>query len=133
MATTLGRRRARAACVAAVLAVLTPGTAAAGGPSAETSGGASVAASARTATAPPADDGDNVFFPDEQNLDDCIGLLPRPGCGSDARGGWRQYLTMGVLALGLAFIGWRISKGVRARDRVVNDAAGAGSRDGGGS
>lgn len=63
---------------------------------------------------------DNDFMPQEQNLSDCLGSLPRPGCGSDARGGWRQYLTMGVLSAGLAFVGWRIARGVRARDAVVN-------------
>lgn len=63
---------------------------------------------------------DNDFMPEEQNLSDCLGSLQRPGCGSDARGGWRQYLTMAVLAAGLAFVGWRISRGVRARDAVVN-------------
>ena len=63
---------------------------------------------------------DNDFMPQEANLSDCLGSLPRPGCGSDARGGWRQYLTMGVLSAGLAFVGWRIARGVRARDAVVN-------------
>ena len=63
---------------------------------------------------------DNDFMPQEQNLSDCLGSLPRPGCGNDARGGWRQYLTMGVLSAGLAFVGWRIARGVRARDAVVN-------------
>lgn len=63
---------------------------------------------------------ENDFMPQEANLSDCLGSLPRPGCGSDARGGWRQYLTMGVLTAGLAFVGWRIARGVRARDAVVN-------------
>ena len=63
---------------------------------------------------------DNAFIPDDQDLGDCVGTLQRPGCGSDARGGWRQYLTMGVLVAGLAFVGWRISIGIRARDAVVN-------------
>ncbi|MFM7045191.1 MAG: hypothetical protein ACKOYG_06520 [Ilumatobacteraceae bacterium] len=124
MAAISVRHLARAACAAAAVAVLAAGTAAAA--STAPSPATGTAAAVRMAPAAPVDDGENVFIPDEQNLDDCIGLLPRPGCGSEARGGWRQYLTMGVLALGLAFIGWRISKGGRARDRVVNDTAATG-------
>lgn len=109
-------------CAAAAAVLLTlAGCADHAGPTASAAGATSDTAAD--------DSGDNVFMPDEQNLDDCVGLLPRPGCGSDARGGWRQYLTMGVLGLGLAFIGWRISRGVRARDRMVNDATGAGRTD----
>lgn len=65
----------------------------------------------------------NDFIPEDQNLSACIGAVQRPECGSDAKGGWRQYLTMGVLVAGLAFIAWRISKGVRARDAVMNASA----------
>ena len=54
------------------------------------------------------------FFPDEQNLSDCLGLVERPGCGSEARGGWRQTLVFGVLVIGLALIFWRISRGIKA-------------------
>lgn len=67
---------------------------------------------------------ENVFLPEEQNISDCIGLVDKPDCGSKAKGGWRQYLVLAVLAGGLAFIGWRIAKGVKARDAVVNDVAG---------
>lgn len=61
----------------------------------------------------------NPFLP-ERDLGDCIGTVQRPGCGSDARGGWRQYLVMLVLVAGVAFIGWRIARGVRARDRALD-------------
>ncbi len=63
---------------------------------------------------------ENVFLPEGENLSDCIGAVERPNCGSSAKGGWRQYTVMGVLVAGLAFVGWRISLGVRARDAVVN-------------
>ena len=33
---------------------------------------------------------------------------PQPGCGSKARGGWRQWLTFVIGALAIAFVGWRI-------------------------
>jgi hypothetical protein len=54
------------------------------------------------------------FFPDQQNLSDCLGLVERPGCGSEARGGWRQTLVFAVLVIGLALIFWRISRGIKA-------------------
>jgi len=66
--------------------------------------------------------GENVFLP-EGNLSDCVGTVERPNCGSDAKGGRGTYLTLGVLVLGLAFIFWRISIGIRKRDAVVNSPA----------
>jgi hypothetical protein len=39
--------------------------------------------------------------------------VPKPGCGSEARGGWHQGLVMIALVLALAFVGWRIVVGVR--------------------
>ena len=36
-----------------------------------------------------------------------------------------QYLVLGVLLLGLTFIGWRIRKGVKERDAVVNAVSAA--------
>jgi hypothetical protein len=77
------------------------------------------------ATTTNADIGDNDFLPEDENLSSCIGTLQRPDCGSKSKGGWRMYLTFAVLMSGMAFIGWRITKGVRARDRVVNAPANA--------
>ena len=59
----------------------------------------------------------NPFYPEERSLGDCLSSLPKPGCGSSARGGWRQTVVLGVILSGLAFIGWRIvrqSRKVRA-------------------
>jgi hypothetical protein len=53
------------------------------------------------------------FYPEDNNLSDCVGLVERPGCGSEERGGWRQAAVFVVLAAGLALIIWRISVGVR--------------------
>lgn len=50
----------------------------------------------------------NPFFPEERSLGDCLSSLPKPGCGSSARGGWRQTAVLGVILSGLGFIGWRI-------------------------
>jgi hypothetical protein len=56
---------------------------------------------------------DNEFIPENANLGDCISALPRPDCGSEARGGWRQALVLTVVVGGLAVIGWRLVVGVR--------------------
>jgi hypothetical protein len=84
------------------------------------------AASASTTTVAAATDGtstdgvaDNPFLP-EGNLSDCVGALERPNCGSEARGTKGTYMVFAVLILGLAFIFWRIAKGVKARDAAVN-------------
>jgi len=68
---------------------------------------------------------DNDFLPEGEQLSACVGAVERPNCGSSAKGGWRQYLVLGVLLLGLTFIGWRIRKGVKARDAVVNSVSAA--------
>jgi hypothetical protein len=54
------------------------------------------------------------FYPEDNNLSDCLGLVERPGCGSKARGGWRQSVVFAVLVVGLGLIVWRISVGVRS-------------------
>lgn len=57
------------------------------------------------------------FIPEETNLSDCVGLVEKPGCGSEARGGWGQTAVFVALAAGLGIIIWRISVGVRANRR----------------
>lgn len=68
-----------------------------------------------TVPAPP--DTINDFLPEDQNLGTCIGSLERPGCNTSNKSDFRTYLTLGVLTLALAFIGWRITIGVKQRDR----------------
>ena len=107
--------------VASLCAALAAGTALAAG-----CGGENPYQAARNATTTVASEdatsgyANNDFIPENQNLSDCIGALERPNCGSDAKGGWRQYLVLGVLGAGIAFIGWRIAVGIKARDAVVN-------------
>ncbi|MEY2959934.1 MAG: hypothetical protein RLZZ01_2502 [Actinomycetota bacterium] len=50
----------------------------------------------------------NQFYPEERPLSDCLSSLPKPNCGSDARGGWRQLAVLGAILGGLGFIAWRI-------------------------
>ncbi|BAN03840.1 hypothetical protein YM304_35260 [Ilumatobacter coccineus YM16-304] len=54
------------------------------------------------------------FIPDQTNLSDCVGLVEKPGCGSEARGGAGQTAVFIALVLGLGLVIWRISVGVRA-------------------
>jgi hypothetical protein len=61
---------------------------------------------------------DNEFLPENADLDECISALPRPECGSKARGGWRQTLIFGILVVVLAIGGWRLVTVLRRRDRA---------------
>ncbi|WP_040496491.1 hypothetical protein [Ilumatobacter nonamiensis] len=57
------------------------------------------------------------FYPEENSLSDCLGLVERPGCGSEERGGWGQTAVFTLLVVGLGIIFWRISVGVRRNRR----------------
>ena len=59
----------------------------------------------------------------------CVGLYPKPGCGtkpvlSGDRGGNMQIAVFGILIAGMAFIGFRIARSVISRDRERDNAAG---------
>lgn len=59
------------------------------------------------------------------NLEQCIGLLQKPGCGTEPvlsgdRGGVMQIATFGVLLAALAVIAVRIARSVASRDRSTN-------------
>ncbi len=62
---------------------------------------------------------DNPFLP-AGNLSNCVGTNEGPNCGSPEKGTKGTYLTFAVLIAGLGFIFWRVSVGVRARDKVMN-------------
>lgn len=55
----------------------------------------------------------NEFLPQDRNLGDCLGAVERPGCGSEARGGWRQTLVFVAIVGGLGVIAWRVVAGAR--------------------
>lgn len=63
----------------------------------------------------------NEFLPDDRGLGECISSVPRPGCGSDARGGWHQTLVFAVVVAGLGLIAWRIVSGARKARRRGSD------------
>lgn len=72
-------------------------------------------------TEPPADTV-NPFFPDQQNVTDCIGLVERPGCGSESRGGWHQYLVAIAVGVGLLLVFGRVGWGVwQSQQRYKED------------
>lgn len=68
---------------------------------------------------------DSTFVYDlEKEPSDCIGFLPKPGCGKKPqqagdRGGSLQYLTFGLIILGLGTIGTVITRNVIRRDRAI--------------
>ena len=64
-----------------------------------------------------------------RNVSDCIGLYPKPGCGSEPvlsgdRGGSMQYATFGIMITALIVIGVRIARSIAKRDRARDEALG---------
>ena len=55
----------------------------------------------------------NEFLPEDRAIGECISALPKPGCGSEARGGWRQGLVLLAILIGIAFIAWRVVRSAR--------------------
>jgi len=81
-------------------------------------GGAAMALVADGASAPdPPVDTVNPFIPEDVDLTTCVGLLERPGCGSEARGGIRQTLVAIAMVGGLLIIFGRIAWAIRANHR----------------
>jgi hypothetical protein len=81
------------------------------------------------ATVPPASDEENgpvttanPFFPDEQNLTDCVGLVERPGCGSESRGGLHQNLVAIIMVAGLLVVFGRVAWVIRRSHQRAADA-----------
>ena len=61
----------------------------------------------------------NPFLPENRNLTECIGMLQRPGCGSEARGGWHQYTVAIIMVAGLLLVFGRIFWGVRRGQKTA--------------
>jgi hypothetical protein len=83
-------------------------------------GAMSVGASPASASAPP-DSGppNSAFMSGTVDVGSCVSALPRPECDTEHKGDWHFYVVVGVLTAGLTFIGWRIVRGIKARDRAV--------------
>jgi hypothetical protein len=79
-----------------------------------------VAATVPPTTVPgPAPIATNDLLPANNNLSNCVGLAESANCGSKARADGHTYLVFLALAAGLTFIGWRVGRGVRARDKAL--------------
>ena len=98
-------------------ALLIPLAALTGAPAAAAAPAGDLAATAAPPTTTPVTD--NPFLPPDKDLSQCVSANPEPGCGSKAHGGWRQALTFVVVALAMAFIGWRIVLIVRRNRKAV--------------
>ena len=61
----------------------------------------------------------NEFLPEDRSIGECISAVPKPGCGSKERGGWRQYLVAIAMVGGLMFVGWRVVAGVRRGQKTA--------------
>ncbi len=59
----------------------------------------------------------NDFIPEDRDLTSCIGVLERPGCGSESRGGWRQTLVLVAIFAGLGIVFGNVALGVRRNRR----------------
>ena len=65
---------------------------------------------------PPTPSTVNDFIPEERDLSDCISALPKPDCGSDSHGGWRQGVVLALVLGGMIAIAVRVTVAVRRRD-----------------
>lgn len=77
-----------------------------------------------TDTTVPASPDSTFVYDLENEPSDCIGFLPKPGCGKKPqqagdRGGSLQYLTFGVMILGLGTVGTVLARNVMKRDRAI--------------
>jgi hypothetical protein len=61
----------------------------------------------------------NPFIPENRNLTECIGMLQRPGCGSESRGGWHQNAVAIIMVAGLLLVFGRIAWGVRRGQKAA--------------
>lgn len=74
---------------------------------------------------PPPQPTINEFIPEDRSIGECISALPKPGCGSEARGGWRQSLILVAILGGLGFIAWRVVRSARRAKAEATTATAA--------
>ncbi len=80
-------------------------------------------ANATDTTVPQSPDSTYVYDLEREPAD-CIGFLPKPGCGKKPeqagdRGGPLQYLTMGIMVVGVGIVGTVLARNVIKRDRAI--------------
>ncbi len=101
------------AAITVPLVAATPGDAVAGNPVPTDTVPADTVPTDTVPTDTVPTDTANPFLPEERDLTDCLGLLQRPGCGSEARGGLGQTLVAIAMVGGLVLIFGRVAWGVR--------------------
>ncbi|MET0663847.1 MAG: hypothetical protein ABWZ42_12010 [Ilumatobacteraceae bacterium] len=62
----------------------------------------------------------NEFLPTDRDLTDCVGVLEKPGCGSEERGGTATTVVFVVMLLAMVLIFGRIVVGVRQNRRAID-------------
>ena len=65
----------------------------------------------------------NDFIPEDQPLSDCISAAPRPGCGSESRSDYHQWLVFLAVIAGMVIIAWRVIAGARRRRPDADEPA----------
>ena len=83
------------------------------------------AAAATAATSVPPDPLDPaadspITLVGDRNLDECVSAMPRPGCRTSTDTDAMQIAVFSVLIGALVFIGWRIARATRQRDRAAS-------------
>jgi hypothetical protein len=76
-----------------------------------------VSAAAPPESSPPTTSG---FMTGTVDIGSCVSALPQPECDTEHKGDWHFYVTVGVLTAGLTFIGWRVVRGIKARERALS-------------
>jgi len=62
-----------------------------------------------------------VTLAGDRDITQCVSAVERPGCDSGNKGGI-LYAVMGALVAGLVFIGWRIGRSIRQREKAMDQA-----------
>lgn len=116
------RIRARIRVLALVVASLTAPFAGLLADPFAASAAATVAPATTDTTVPITDD--TFVYDLDKDPSECIGFLPRPGCGKEPeqagdRGGALQYVVMAIMLAGIAVIGSVLVRNVIKRDRAM--------------
>ncbi len=75
--------------------------------------------SATAPTTPPTEP--QITLAGGKSLTECISANPKPGCTTRRETDGHQVAVLAVLAAGITFVGWRISRGVRRNRRQVDE------------
>ena len=63
----------------------------------------------------------NDFIPVDRDLSDCISAVQKPGCGSESRSDYHEWLVFIALIGGMAFIGWRVVSSARRNRQLLQE------------